>query len=181
MEAVAAIPSNYIWAPTTSDIDHSMTFYTSVSNWSKFSTNSQIIGASFGVGTEFALHPTVAFDGDAFGVFSDYERPRKALGPNWHREEIIKNKASNQSFVPKVPKEGSQFIEEESGDKSSRMGDQVDSKNIDSSRSTEHEDEVEAARSTERTVAEDASEKSTAAGDVLDHASYNSDDEDEEI
>ncbi|CAI9763961.1 unnamed protein product [Fraxinus pennsylvanica] len=120
-------------------------------NGATFQPTGPIIGASFGVGTRSALHPTITFNGDAFGVSKISERPRKAWISNWLREEIIKNKASILSYVPEFPKEDSQSMKEESGDKSSRRGDQADSKSIDSSRSTEDEDEnevdVEAARS----------------------------------
>ncbi|CAA2973832.1 Hypothetical predicted protein [Olea europaea subsp. europaea] len=174
VDPVAAIPSNYAWAPAASEgvytsqpstipsgsqVDHSMVLPSPASGHSTpmFPTgvSSQptgpTIAASFGVGTGSALHPTIAFNGDAFGVSSVSERPRKASVPNWLREEIIKNKASIPSSVPEFPKEDSQSMDEESGDKSFRNGDQADSKSIDSSRSTDEEDEdeveVEAARS----------------------------------
>lgn len=47
------------------------------------------------------------------------------------------------SSVRETPKEDSQSVEEESIDKTSRRGGQADSKSIDSSRSTEDEDEDE--------------------------------------
>ncbi|KAL2547038.1 cyclin-related [Forsythia ovata] len=281
VDPVAAIPSNYAWAPAAASeghypsvppaipsgpqVDHSMVVPSPASGHStsmfptgaSFQPTGPIIGASFGVGAGSALHPTVAFNGDAFGVSSVSERPRKASVPNWLREEIIKNKASIPSSVPEFPKEDSQSVEEESVDRSSRKGDQADSKSIDSSRSTEDEDEdedeVEAARAaainqeikrvltevllkvtdelfdeiatkvlneddltvevdhntdlpnhkvlpstptgstpkasakvlipikTKETASENVSEKSVTAGDVLGLASYDSDDEDEEI
>ncbi|GER57804.1 cyclin-related family protein, partial [Striga asiatica] len=97
-----------------------------------------MIGAAFG-GVGVAPSPT-AFPVDAHGVS---ERPKKASVPNWLREEIIKNKAVITSSVPEIPKDDSQSIEEDSIGKSSRKGYQGDSKSIDSSRSTEDEDEDE--------------------------------------
>ncbi|CAA3020303.1 transcription elongation regulator 1 isoform X2 [Olea europaea var. sylvestris] len=173
VDPVASIPTNYAWAPAAASsegvypsvpptipsgpqVDHSMFVPSPASGHSTpmFQTGASFqptgpgVGASFGVGTGSALHPTIAFNGDAFGVS---ERPRKASVPNWLREEIIKNKASMPSSVRETPKEDSQSVEEESIDKTSRRGGQADSKSIDSSRSTEDEDEdedeVEAARS----------------------------------
>ncbi|CAI9785140.1 unnamed protein product [Fraxinus pennsylvanica] len=173
VDPVAAIPTNYAWAPAAASsegvypsvpptipsgpqVDHSMVVPSPASGHStpmfptgvSFQPTGPVVGASFGVGTGSALHPTIAFNGDAFGVS---ERPRKASVPNWLREEIIKNKASIPNSVPEIPKEDSQSVGEEIIDESSRKGDQADSKSIDSSRSTEDEDEdedvVEAARS----------------------------------
>lgn len=63
--------------------------------------------------------------------------------PNWLREEIIKKKAVITTSAPDVQKEDSQSIEDEGVDKSYRKSDQADSKSIDSSRSTEEEDDDE--------------------------------------
>ncbi|GLT67944.1 hypothetical protein SLA2020_402170 [Shorea laevis] len=104
--------------------------------------------ASFDLGTGAPLHPSAAFPGDTYGSVS--ERPKKAPVPNWLKEEIIKNKAAIAKSSLEHPKEETQFIEDESVDKSFGKGDQADSKSVDSSRSTEEEDDdedyVEAAR-----------------------------------
>ncbi|XP_059657846.1 nucleolar protein NET1 isoform X2 [Cornus florida] len=101
------------------------------------------VGAPFGIGTGTALHPTTGFPGDVYGVSSVSERPKKGSVPNWLREEIIKKKAAIGSSALEHPKEESQYIEDESVDKSLGKGDQADSKSIDSSRSTEEEDDDE--------------------------------------
>ncbi|KAL5759893.1 hypothetical protein ACOSQ2_018731 [Xanthoceras sorbifolium] len=105
---------------------------------------------SFGLGTGASLHPTAAFPGDAYGVSSISERPKKAPVPNWLKEEIIKNKAAMTKSSIENPKEDTQSTEDEGAHKSFGKGDQADSKSIDSSRSTEEEDDdedyVEAAR-----------------------------------
>lgn len=129
-----------------------------------FQPTASMIGSAFGVGTGVTPHP-MAFSIDAYGVS---ERPKKASSlllsalsvittpviskksfefqasvPNWLREEIIKNKAVIASSNQEIQKEDSQSIEEYSNDKSSRKGDQADSKSIDSPGSTENEDEDE--------------------------------------
>ncbi|KAJ4711047.1 Cyclin-related, putative isoform 1 [Melia azedarach] len=106
--------------------------------------------SAFGIGAGAALHPTTAFSGDAYGVSGVSERPKKAPVPNWLKEEIIKNKAAITRSSLENPKEETQSIEEEGVHKLSGKSDQADSKSIDSSRSTEEEDDdedyVEAAR-----------------------------------
>ncbi|KAL0385482.1 UNVERIFIED_CONTAM: hypothetical protein Sradi_2942500 [Sesamum radiatum] len=109
-----------------------------------------MIGAAFGVGPGVTPHPT-SFSGDPYGVS---ERPKKASVPNWLREEIIKNKAVITNSSVEIGKEDSQSVEEDSNEKSSRKGDQADSKSIDSRSKNDDEmrnysssfDEVEAAR-----------------------------------
>ncbi|GFP82663.1 hypothetical protein PHJA_000409400 [Phtheirospermum japonicum] len=164
------ISSNYAWPPSSTaqgatysplpppippvaQVDHPIPMPSAASVHSApmfpsghgFQPTGSMMGASFGVGMG-VTHPT-AFSGDAYGVS---ERPKKASVPNWLREEIIKNKAVITSSAPEITEEDSQSVEEDSNDKSSRKGYQVDSKSIDSSRSTEDEDEdedeVEAAR-----------------------------------
>ena len=61
--------------------------------------------------------------------------------PNWLREEIIKNKAAITNSTPEQFKEGIQSMEDVSIDKPIGEGDQVDSKSMDSSRSTEEDDD----------------------------------------
>lgn len=63
--------------------------------------------------------------------------------PNWLKEEIIKNKAAITRSSLENPKEETQSIEEEGVHKLSGKSDQADSKSIDSSRSTEEEDDDE--------------------------------------
>ncbi|XP_057948350.1 uncharacterized protein LOC131144024 [Malania oleifera] len=108
------------------------------------------VGTTFGLSAGNILHPTTTFSGDAFGVSNVPERPKKASVPNWLREEIIKKKAVISSSAPEHLKEEAQSIEDEGIDKSLGKGDQAESKSIDSSRSTEEEDDdedyVEAAR-----------------------------------
>ncbi|GAB4829246.1 hypothetical protein Ancab_018912 [Ancistrocladus abbreviatus] len=94
--------------------------------------------------------PVTTFPGDAYMGPMGSERPKKAAVPNWLREEIIKKKAVITTSVPDHLKEENRSIEDEATDKSVGKGDQVDSRNVDSSRSTEEddddEDEMEAAR-----------------------------------
>ncbi|KAJ0038551.1 hypothetical protein Pint_22900 [Pistacia integerrima] len=106
--------------------------------------------SAFGLGAGAALHPSTAFPGDAYGVSSVSERPKKAPVPNWLKEEIIKNKAAITKSSLENPKEESESIDDESAPRSSGKGDQAESKSLDSSKSTEEEDDdedyVEAAR-----------------------------------
>ncbi|XP_062110406.1 uncharacterized protein LOC133822177 isoform X2 [Humulus lupulus] len=96
-----------------------------------------------------SLHPTTAFSGDAYGIPSISERPKKASVPNWLKEEIKKAVITTSSSMDH-PKEETQSIEDEGFDNSVGKGEQADSKSIDSSRSTEEdeddEDYVDAAR-----------------------------------
>lgn len=105
--------------------------------------------SSFSLGAGTQLHSTTAFSSDAYGLSSISERPKKASVPNWLREEIIK-KVVNEGSVQEHHKEETQSVEDEGVDKSLGKGDQADSKSLDSSRSTEEEDDdedyVEAAR-----------------------------------
>lgn len=98
------------------------------------------IGGPVGLGGGMALHSPAAFPVDSFGALSS-ERPKKAAVPNWLREEIIKNKATITSSVPEHLKEGTESIEDESLDQSTAKGDQADSKSVDSSKSTEEDDD----------------------------------------
>lgn len=59
--------------------------------------------------------------------------------PNWLKEEIKKAVITSSSLDH--PKDETQFIEDEDGDKSFGKVDQEDSKSIDSSRSAEEEDD----------------------------------------
>ncbi|KAK4358272.1 hypothetical protein RND71_023882 [Anisodus tanguticus] len=172
-DPVSAMPSNYTWPssaasgaayppllpvpPVGSQVDPSVVGASPAlehtaplfgrAQSSSFHPSVPSVGAHFGVGAGAALHPPAAFPADAYGIS---DRPKKAAVPNWLREEIIKKKAVITTSAPDLPKEDSQSIEDEGVDKSYRKGDQADSKSIDSSRSTEEEDddevEVEAAR-----------------------------------
>ncbi|XP_070666468.1 uncharacterized protein [Malus domestica] len=85
--------------------------------------------------------------GDAYGVSTVTERPKKAPVPSWLRDEIKKAVITSTSMGH--PKEETQSVEDEGFDRSSVKGDQADSKSINSSKSTEEEDDedqVEAAR-----------------------------------
>ncbi|KAL6983755.1 hypothetical protein U1Q18_017131 [Sarracenia purpurea var. burkii] len=108
------------------------------------------VGTPFGIGVGSGFHPTPAFPSDAYGVSSVPDRPKKASVPNWLREEIIKNKAVIVCSASEHPKEDTESIEDEAVDKSLEKADQADSKSIESSKSTEEEDDgedyVEAAR-----------------------------------
>ncbi|KAL4347598.1 hypothetical protein GQ457_17G001070 [Hibiscus cannabinus] len=102
--------------------------------------------APFALGVGAQLHPTAAFPADAYGAIS--ERPKKGPVPNWLKEEILRNKATIAKSSLEHPKE-TESIEDEAVDKSLAKNDQADSKSIDSSRSTEEDDDedyVEAAR-----------------------------------
>ncbi|KAG2708162.1 hypothetical protein I3760_05G179200 [Carya illinoinensis] len=104
-------------------------------------------GIPFALSTGPALHPTTAFSGDAYGISTVSERPKKPSVPNWLKEEIKKAVITSSSVDH--PKEVTQSVEDEGIDKSIGKGDQADSKSIDSSRSTEEEedeDDVEAER-----------------------------------
>ncbi|MCD7465360.1 hypothetical protein HAX54_001167 [Datura stramonium] len=171
-DPVSAMPSNYTWPssaapgaaypplppvpPVGSQVDssvgaspapeHTAPLFGRAQS-SSFHPTVPSVGAHFGVGAGAALHPASAFPADAYGIS---DRPKKAAVPNWLREEIIKKKAVITTSAPELPKEDSQSIEDEGVNRSYRKGDQADSKSIDSSRSTEEEDddevEVEAAR-----------------------------------
>lgn len=70
--------------------------------------------------------------------------PYQAPVPNWLREEIIKKKAVISSTSQERPKEETYSIEDEGAGKSLRKGDLEDNRSMDSSRSTEDdEDEVD--------------------------------------
>ncbi|XP_022776156.1 uncharacterized protein LOC111317905 isoform X3 [Durio zibethinus] len=97
--------------------------------------------APFGLGTGAQLHPGAAFPGDMYGTIS--ERPKKGPVPNWLKEEILRNKATIAKSSLEHSKEETQSIEDEAVDKSLAKSDQPDSKSIDSSRSTEEEDDDE--------------------------------------
>ncbi|GMJ08221.1 hypothetical protein HRI_004491300 [Hibiscus trionum] len=103
--------------------------------------------APFALGVGAQLHPTAAFPCDAYGAIS--ERPKKGPVPNWLKEEILRNKATIAKSSLEYPKEEIESIEDDAVDKSLAKNDQADSKSIDSSRSTEEDDDedyVEAAR-----------------------------------
>ncbi|KAK6922277.1 hypothetical protein RJ641_012784 [Dillenia turbinata] len=105
------------------------------------------VGAPFGLGAGSAHHPTAVFPGESYGVSTVSERPKKALVPNWLREEIIKKKAVITSAQEHSRED--QSLEDETIDKSVAKGEQADGKSIDASRSAEEEDDedyVEAAR-----------------------------------
>ncbi|KAL6547392.1 hypothetical protein OROMI_023113 [Orobanche minor] len=163
-DPTVALSSNYAWTPSMAQgavyppvpqsipsgpqVDYSIAMPAPASGHSatmfptgpSFQPAVPMMGAAFGVGT--GVHP-IAFPGDAYGGVS--ERPKKASVPNWLREEIIKNKAVLTSSAPEISRDDSQSIED-GIDKSSGKGYEVDSKSNDSSRSSEDEDEVEAAR-----------------------------------
>ncbi|XWS69071.1 hypothetical protein CRYUN_Cryun04dG0148100 [Craigia yunnanensis] len=104
--------------------------------------------APFGLGPGAQLHPAAVFPGDTYGTIS--ERPKKGPVPNWLKEEILRNKATIAKSSLEHPKEETQSIEDEAVYKSLAKSDLADSKSIDSSRSTEEEEDdedyVEAAR-----------------------------------
>ncbi|XP_050131699.1 chromatin-remodeling ATPase INO80-like isoform X3 [Malus sylvestris] len=101
----------------------------------------------FGLTAGTTVHSTAAFPGDAYGVSTVTERPKKAPVPSWLRDEIKKAVITSSSMDH--PKEETQSFEDEGFDRSFGKGDQADSKSVDSSRPTEEEDDedqVEAAR-----------------------------------
>ncbi|GMH31117.1 hypothetical protein Nepgr_032960 [Nepenthes gracilis] len=104
-----------------------------------------------GLAAGTALHPTT-FPGDEYVSPMGSERHRKAAVPNWLKEEIIKNKAAIASSAPDHVKEETQNIKDEVIAKSVGKADLADRKSIDSSRSTEDEDDdedyIEAAKTT---------------------------------
>ncbi|KAF3659542.1 hypothetical protein FXO38_12584 [Capsicum annuum] len=164
---VSAMPSNYMWPsaaapgaaypplPPMPPVDPSVVGASPAPEHTaplfgraqSSSFHSPSVGAHFGVGAGGTQHTAAAFPADAYGIS---DRPKKAAVPNWLREEIIKKKAVITTSAQELPKEDSQSIEDEGVNKSYQKVDQADSKSIDSSRSTEEEDddevEVEAAR-----------------------------------
>ncbi|KAL8161634.1 hypothetical protein V2J09_013123 [Rumex salicifolius] len=107
------------------------------------------LSSPVGFGTGTSVHPATAFHGDIYGTPMNSDRPKKAAVPNWLRDEIIKKKDTIVSFGTDHHKADSESIDDETVDKSAGKSDQADSKSIDSSRSTEEdedEDYEEAAR-----------------------------------
>ncbi|KAL6562670.1 hypothetical protein OROGR_003677 [Orobanche gracilis] len=165
-DPTVALSSNYAWTPSMAQgavyppvpqsipsgpqVDYSIAMRAPTSGHSatmfpsgpSFQPAVPMIGAAFGVGTGVTPHP-IAFPGDAYGGVS--ERPKKASVPNWLREEIIKNKAVLTSSAPEISRDDSQSIED-GIEKSYGKGYEVDSRSVDSFRSSEDEDELEAAR-----------------------------------
>ncbi|KAM5567954.1 transcription elongation regulator 1 [Rosa sericea] len=136
-------PSMTIPSPVPGNAPHSFGSFPGLSLQPTIPTT----GPPFALTAGTAGHPTVAFPGDAYGVSTISERPKKAAVPNWLREEIKKVSITNSTMDHL--KEETQSVEDEGVDRSFGKGDQADSKSIDSSRSTEEEDdedEVEAAR-----------------------------------
>ncbi|KAL8157035.1 uncharacterized protein LOC141671984 isoform X2 [Apium graveolens] len=82
-----------------------------------------------------------SFSGDGFGASGISDRVKKPSVPNWLREEIIKKKAVIATSAPEFSDHPNSTAEEVI-DKSYIKGD-PDSKSIDSSRSTEEEDDEE--------------------------------------
>ncbi|CAA6667971.1 unnamed protein product [Spirodela intermedia] len=95
---------------------------------------------SFDVGPP---HPATAFPVDTIESFNLSERPKKAAVPNWLRDEIIKKKASIVSSAQEHPNGSSHSAAAEVHDKDFRQEEPVDSKSIDSARSTEDEEDDE--------------------------------------
>ncbi|KAB2609817.1 hypothetical protein D8674_037162 [Pyrus ussuriensis x Pyrus communis] len=127
-------PSNAIPSPVPGHAPHSFGSFPSAA-------------MPFALTAGTTVHPTAAFPGDAYGVSTVTERPKKAPVPSWLRDEIKKAVITSTSMGH--PKEETQSVEDEGFDRSSAKGDQADSKSIDSSRSTEEEDDedqVDAAR-----------------------------------
>ncbi|PIA26362.1 hypothetical protein AQUCO_09400013v1 [Aquilegia coerulea] len=112
-----------------------------------FRSNIPPSGAAFGLGAGTVLHPTSAFLGDPNGVPSVSDRPKKASVPNWLREEIIKKKPvvarSSQEHLEEDPDNPT---EDNNIENSFVKRELPDSKSIDSSRSSDDEDDMEAAR-----------------------------------
>ncbi|KAJ7943698.1 Cyclin-related, putative isoform 3 [Quillaja saponaria] len=105
-------------------------------------------GSPFAHSAGNALHPTTAFSTDAYEVSNISERPKKASVPNWLREEIQKTALTAPS--KEHPKEEKQLVDDDGPIKLFGKVGQTDSKSVDSSRSTEDEEDdedyVEAAR-----------------------------------
>ncbi|CAN6676216.1 unnamed protein product [Malus baccata var. baccata] len=128
-------PSNAIPSPVPGHSPHSFGSFPSAA------------AMPFGLTAGTTVHPTAAFPGDAYGVSTVTERPKKAPVPSWLRDEIKKAVITSSSMDH--PKEETQSFEDEGFDRSFGKGDQADSKSVDSSRPTEEEDDedqVEAAR-----------------------------------
>ncbi|KAJ9554467.1 LOW QUALITY PROTEIN: hypothetical protein OSB04_018512 [Centaurea solstitialis] len=117
---------------------------------SSFQPTMPSASTTFPIGTSNAFHATNAFPGDTYGSQGFPERPKKASVPNWLREEIIKKKAVIGSSAPELSRQDTESNEDEVMDRPLGKGDQADGKSIESSRSTEEEDDdedyVEAAR-----------------------------------
>ncbi|KAM1831524.1 hypothetical protein ACFX13_021602 [Malus domestica] len=127
-------PSNAIPSPVPGHSPHSFGSFPSAA-------------MPFGLTAGTTVHPTAVFPGDAYGVSTVTERPKKAPVPSWLRDEIKKAVITSSSMDH--PKEETQSFEDEGFDRSFGKGDQADSKSVDSSRPTEEEDDedqVEAAR-----------------------------------
>uniref|UniRef100_A0A2P2L9J0 Uncharacterized protein n=1 Tax=Rhizophora mucronata TaxID=61149 RepID=A0A2P2L9J0_RHIMU len=119
---------------------------------SSFQPTIPSVGAPYVLSTGAALHPTT-FQGDAYGISSASERPKKASVPNWLKEEIIKNASVITRSSLEHPKEETESIEDGGVEKSFGKGDQVDGKSLDSSRSTEEEEDDEDFTEAARTAA----------------------------
>ncbi|XP_039054827.1 uncharacterized protein LOC120197325 [Hibiscus syriacus] len=112
-----------------------------------FQPNIPSATAPFVLGVGVQLHPSTAFP--VIAEFLSWNFIQGPL-PNWLEEEILRNKATIAKSSLEHPKEETESIEYEAVDKSLAKNGQADSKSIDSSRSTEEEDDdedyVEAAR-----------------------------------
>lgn len=118
------------------------------------------IGGPFGIGPGSPGLPPgpagmvgPAFMGENNGAFGVPERPKKASVPNWLREELMKKKAAvvaNTSAQGLALDDSFPASRSEDANRSFRKADLVDSKSVDSGRSSDDEDdeenELEAAR-----------------------------------
>ncbi|XP_019166599.1 PREDICTED: uncharacterized protein LOC109162332 [Ipomoea nil] len=157
VDPVSGMTSAYAWPPATAGVEPTMVVPSPVPGLSapvfgrlpgpNFQSTVPPVGPTFGI-TPGAAGPT-AFPTDAYAISTD--RPKKASVPNWLREEIIKKKAVITSSAPDLQKDDA--LEDEDVNKPYRRGDQGDIKSVDSSRSTEGEDDDEDDADAARTAA----------------------------
>ncbi|XP_074274405.1 uncharacterized protein LOC141598605 isoform X2 [Silene latifolia] len=111
------------------------------------------VSTHVGLSSGMPLHSAASFPVDAYGIPLSSERPKKAAVPNWLREEIIKSKATIAKSASEHFKEGNQSIEDELIDKPIGIGDQEDSKSIDSAMSAEEDNNEDEEEDVQRTAA----------------------------
>ncbi|VFQ93210.1 unnamed protein product [Cuscuta campestris] len=147
VDPASEMTSTYAWPPTTVGIEPAMVGPSPVPGLPapvfgrlpapNFHSTVPSVGPNFGINNGPAGATSIAFPLDGYEMSTD--RPKKASVPNWLREEIIKKKAVITSSAPDLQRED--VLEDEDINKPYRRGDQLDSKSIDSSRSTEEEDD----------------------------------------
>ncbi|CAH9131981.1 unnamed protein product [Cuscuta epithymum] len=143
VDPVSRMTSTYAWPPAAIGVEPAMVVPSPVFGRlpaPNFHSTVPTVNPTFGYSSGAAgVTTSVTFPADSYAMPSD--RPKKASVPNWLREEIIKKKAVITSSVPDLQRDDD--LEDEDVNKPYRRGDQVDTKSIESSRSTEEEDDDE--------------------------------------